>query len=147
MVEIEKILFPIDLTEDWSRVLPYVLSASEKYNSTIYLLHVVEDAHTWGAFGVSAAYDEEEVLEAAGKEMDRVCEEQLQSCPNFQKKTVLGNPAMEILKAIKTEDIDLVVMGTHGRKGVSHAVFGSVAENVMKSSPVPVLIVNPQKLK
>lgn len=146
MVEIKKILFPIDLTENSSKILPYVISASEKYNSTIYLLHVAEDAHTWGAFGVAAAYDEDEVLDAARKEMDRICEEQLQSCPNFQKKTVLGNPAMEILRTIKAEDIDLVVMGTHGRRGVNHAIFGSVAESVIKSSPVPVLIVNPRKL-
>jgi nucleotide-binding universal stress UspA family protein len=38
-------------------------------------------------------------------------------------------------------------MGTHGRKGLEHAIFGSVAENVVKKSPVPVLIVNPHKVK
>jgi nucleotide-binding universal stress UspA family protein len=146
MVEINKILFPVDLTEDSSKILPYVLSASEKYNSKIYLFHVAEDVHTWGAFEVPAAYGEEEVLDAARKEMDRVCEEQLQGCPNFQKKTVLGNPTIEILKAIKAEDIDLVIMGTHGRKGISRTVFGSVAESIVKSSPVPVLTVNPGKL-
>jgi nucleotide-binding universal stress UspA family protein len=147
MVKIDKILFPIDLTENPSKVLPYVLSASEKYNSTICLLHVIEDAHIWGASGVATAYDEKEALDEAEAEMDKVCEEQLESCPNFQKKVVLGNPAMEILKAIKTEGIDLVVMGTHGRKGTSHIFFGSVAESVMKSSPVPVLVVNSRTVK
>jgi nucleotide-binding universal stress UspA family protein len=147
MVEIEKILFPIDLTENSSKVLPYVLSASERYNSSIYLLHVIENAPTLRASEVAAAYDEKEALNEAGAEMDNVCKNQLESCPGFQKKVVFGNPAMEILKAIKTEGIDLVVMGTHGRRGTSRIFFGSVAESVIKSSPVPVLVINSQTVK
>jgi hypothetical protein len=49
MVEIRKILFPVDLTQNSSKVLPYVLSASEKYKSTIYLIHVIEDLHSFGS--------------------------------------------------------------------------------------------------
>ena len=48
MVEIKKILFPVDFTENSSKILPYVLSMSEKNNSIIYLLHVVEDLSKWG---------------------------------------------------------------------------------------------------
>jgi nucleotide-binding universal stress UspA family protein len=86
-------------------------------------------------------------LEGAEKAMDRVCEEQLESCPNFQRRIVSGDPAQEILKMIVSEAIDLVIMGTHGRKGLEHIIFGSVAENVVKKSPVPVLTINPYKVK
>jgi len=79
--------------------------------------------------------------------MDIICGEQLQSYPNFQGRIVYGDPASEILKTIKSEDIDLVIMGTHGRKWLNHAIFGSVAEKVMKKSPVPVLIINTCGLK
>ncbi len=79
--------------------------------------------------------------------MNKVCEEQLQDCPNFQKRIVSGDPATAILKAIDSEGIDLVIMGTNGRKGLEHTIFGSVAENVVKKSPVPVLVVNPYKLR
>ena len=48
MIEIKKILFPLDLTENSSKILPYVLSLSEKYNSHVYLLHVVQDLNKWG---------------------------------------------------------------------------------------------------
>ena len=48
MLEIKKILFPLDLTENSSKILPYVLSISEKYNSIIYLLYVVQDLNKWG---------------------------------------------------------------------------------------------------
>jgi nucleotide-binding universal stress UspA family protein len=154
MVEIKKILFPIDLTENAYKVLPYVLSVSEKYNAMIYLFHVVPDlqklakeyiAHT----SPYASLDifKKESVEGAEKAMDRVCEEQLQSCSNFKRRIVCGDPATEILKLIDSEGIDLVIMGTHGRKGLEHVIFGSVAENVVKKSPVPVLIINPYKVK
>ena len=150
MVEINKILFPCDFTENSTKVMPYVLSFSEKYNSTIYLLHVAQDLLKWGGFYIphpSLNLFQKELLESAEKAMDRVCEEQLQGCPNFQRMIISGEPAMEILKTIESEGIDLVIMGTHGRKGLEHTVFGSVAENVVKKSPVPVLVVNPHKLK
>ena len=71
----------------------------------------------------------------------------MQSCPNFQKRILFGDPAQEILKTIDSEGIDIVVMGTHGRKALEHVFFGSVAENVVKKSPVPVLTINPYKVK
>lgn len=150
MVEIKKILFPSDFSENSTKILPYVLSVSEKYNSTIYLLHVAQDLLKWGGFYIphpSLNLFQKEVLESAEKAMDRICEEQLQGCPNFQRMIISGEPAVEILKTIESEGIDLVVMGTHGRKGLEHTIFGSVAENVVKKSPVPVLIINPYKVR
>lgn len=150
MVEIKKILFPCDLTENSSKILPYALSVSEKYDSMIYLLYVAEDLLKWGGFYIphpSLSEYQRELLKSAEKHMDKICEEQLKSCPNFQKKIVSGDPAVEILRIIESDDIDMVIMGTHGRKGLEHTIFGSVAENVVKKSPVPVLVVNPYKIK
>lgn len=150
MLEIKKILFPVDLTENSSKILPYVLSISEKYNSLVYLLHVVQDLNKWGKLYVphpSMDIFQKEANEAAEKAMDTVCENQLQSCSNFQKKVVSGDAADEILKVLESEDIDLLIMGTHGRKGLEHVIFGSVAEKVVKKSAVPVLTINPDKLK
>jgi len=148
MERAEKILFPCDFTENASKILPYVLSMAEKYNSQVYILYV-DDLHKWGGHFIPHTSLEtlrQESLKAAGKAMDKICEEELQSCPNFQRKIVSGDPAAEILKFIESEDIDIVVMGTHGRKGMEHTIFGSVAENVVKKSPIPVLVVNPYKV-
>ncbi len=151
MVEIKKILFPCDLMKNSSKILPYVLSVSEKYSSMIYLLHVVEGLSKWdGGF-----YDSRSSMDMYQKEthkriercMDRLCEEKLQSCPNFQRRIVSGDPTTEILKTIDSAGIDLVIMGTHGRKGLEDTIFGSVAENVMKKSSVPVLVINPYKIR
>jgi len=150
MVEIKKILFPTDLTESSSKILPYVLSFSEKYNSMIYLLHVFQDLKRWGKLyipHISTEKFEEQALEGAKKFVETLCDEKLRGCPNFQKRIVSGDPATEILKTIESEGIDLVIMGTQGRKGLERTLFGSVAENVVKKSGVPVLTINPWKLK
>jgi len=151
MVKIQKILFPIDLTDNSSKVIPYVLSLSEKYGSEICLLHVVEDFAKWGG-GIYIPHiplDQyrEDTLKGAEKALDKVCEEKLKGCPRFQKKIAYGDPAQEILNAIESEDIDVVVMGTHGRKGLEHVIFGSVARKVVRRSSVPVFTVNPYKVK
>jgi len=150
MTEIEKILFPYDLSESATKVIPYVLSVAGAYNSEIWLLHVVDDLQRWGEIYVphpSMDAFQGEASKAAEKAMDKICDEQLQDCSKLQRRVVSGDPATEILKTIEAEDIDLVIMGTHGRKGLEHAIFGSVAENVVKKSPVPVMTVKPSKSK
>jgi nucleotide-binding universal stress UspA family protein len=149
-IAIKKILFPIDLTENASKLLPYVFSLSEKYKSRIYLLHVVQDLNKWGKLYVphpSMDTFQKEAIEAAKNALQTLCEEQLQRCPDFKTIVVSGDAAQEILKVIASERIDLVIMGTHGRKGLEHVIFGSVAETVVKNAPVPVLSINPHKLK
>ena len=149
MIEIKKILFPLDLTENSSKVLPYVVSISEKYNSQVYLLHVVQDLNKWGKLYVphpSMDKFQNEAKEYAKKAMDKICVKEFQSCPNSQMRVVSGDAVDEILKIIESEGIDLLVMGTYCRKGLEHVIFGSVAENVVKKSPVPVLTINPYKL-
>jgi len=148
MVEINRILFPIDFTENSSKILPYVVSVSEKYDGMIYLVHVIKDLREWvSGFYIPLSQYKEEALKGAEEALYKICEEQLQSCPNFQKMILFGDPSLEILKTIESEGIDLVIMGTHGRKGLEHVFFGSVAENVVKKSPVPVLTINPYKVK
>jgi nucleotide-binding universal stress UspA family protein len=150
MLRIENILFPSELRQYSLKILPYVLSMAERYNSTVYLLHVIEDILKWGGFyipHVSLDKLQKEAMEAAEKFMDKVCEQQMQGCPKFERRICSGDPAAEILKTIESEDIDLVVMGTHGYRGLEHAIFGSAAEKVVQKSPVPVMVVNPYTLK
>jgi nucleotide-binding universal stress UspA family protein len=150
VVKIEKILFPSELREYSLKILPYVLSLSEKFNSTIFLLHVIEDITKWGGIyipHISLDLYQNEAMEAAEIFMDKVCAQQMQGCPKFERRILSGDPAAEILKTIESEDIDLVIMGTHGYKRLEHAIFGSAAEKVVKKSPVPVMVVNPYTLK
>lgn len=150
MVKIEKILFPCDLSGNSIKILPYALSVAEKYDSRIYLLHVVQDVIKWGTFYAprfSWERCQSEGLKHAGKEMEKICERHLKGRPDFQKIIISGDPAEEIFKTIESEGIDLVIMGTHGRKGLEHTVMGSVAERVIQRSPIPVLVCNPYKIR
>jgi nucleotide-binding universal stress UspA family protein len=150
MIKIERTLYPTELREFSLKILPFVQSMSEKYNSTIYLLHVIEDLSKWGGFyipHISLDLYQKDAMEAAEKFMDKFCRQLMQGCPNIERRIRAGDPAPEILKTIDSEHIDLVVIGTHGYKGLEHTIFGSVAEKVVKKSPVPVLIVNPYTLK
>jgi nucleotide-binding universal stress UspA family protein len=150
MIEIKRILFPVDFSKNSSRILPYALTVSKKFGAAIYLLHVVEDFSKWtgGLYIPSIPVDlyRKEALSAAEKTLQSI-EGQLQGYPHFEKRIVFGDPIQEILKTIETEDIDMVIMGTHGRKGLEHVFFGSVAENIVKKSPAPVLTINPYKAK
>lgn len=148
MIEIKKILFLCDFTENSTKIVPYVLSVAEKYNSMIYLLHVTQDLHQLTPFPFPTLDASQKELEKTTKKlMDKTCDEYFQGYPNFKKMILSGHPALEILEVIESEDIDLVIMGTHGRKGLEHVIFGSAAENVVKKSPVPVLTINPYKFK
>jgi nucleotide-binding universal stress UspA family protein len=152
MIEIKKILIPCDLTKNSSKIFPYVLSIAEKYNSRIYLLHVAEDIHRLALHPYPGLGADQKELEKANKKtlvknVDKICDKDFQKCPDFKKIITSGHPVVEILKIVESEDIDLVIMCTHGRSGMEHVIFGSVAENVVKKSPVPVLTINPYTLK
>ncbi|GBC61485.1 universal stress protein [Desulfonema ishimotonii] len=148
MSEFKKILFPCDLTENSVKIMHYTLSLAEKYDSRICLLHVVRNLRDWGELYVpyfSLEFDQERLLESADKALDKLFGSVLREKPNISKRIVFGEAADEILKMTESDNIDLVVMGTHGRKGLKQTIFGSVANDIVKNSPVPVLVVNPYK--
>ena len=62
----------------------------------------------------------------------------------LSSKIVTGYPAEEIIKLAESENVDLIVMGTHGRSGIDRILFGSVAEKVVKNASKPVLTIHPE---
>ncbi len=146
MVKIKRILYPIDFSECSYQVLPYVLYVAEKYDAEIYLLYVVDDLRQFAGMHVphtSISDFIEQAMVESEKMLDKICDEHLQSCPNFQRRLVMGDPRVEILKMVESEKIDLVIMGSHSRRGLERIIFSSVAEYVVKNASVPVLTVKP----
>jgi len=114
IVKIEKISFQSELRENSLKILPYVLAMSEKFNSTVYLLHVIDDISKWGGIyipHISLDLYQKEAMKAAEKFMDKVCGQQMKGCPNFERRILSGDAAAEILKTIDSDAIDLVVIG------------------------------------
>jgi nucleotide-binding universal stress UspA family protein len=145
-MEIKKILWPTDFSDNSNAALPYVLSLTKKYGAEIYLLYVAEDLADYPKWYGELTPPHIEKLHEweiphAKKKMDEVCHTDLSGCPMFHKLVVIGDPAQKILETAKKESVDVVVMATHGRTG--HFAFGSVTEKVVKNAPVPVWTVRP----
>ncbi|MEJ2427581.1 MAG: universal stress protein [Deltaproteobacteria bacterium] len=147
MQTFKQILFPVDLSEVSPKIAPYVIEMAEKFDAEIHLLFVARILQHFTSIYVphpSVNKFETEVIEGAEKKLQEFMEEYFKDVP-CKAKVMLGDPAEETLNYVRSEGIDLVIMGTHGRKGLEHILFGSVAERVVKQSPVPVLTVNPYR--
>ena len=150
MVEIKRILYPCDFTGCSFEVLPYVRSMAEKYGAEIYLLYVARNLHLYSSARKqhkSSFTLIEKTLKELEIMLDNFCGEHLLDCPKFRQRVAVGDPGEEIVKTVENERIDLVIMGTHGRKGLEHTLFGTVAHYVVIHSKAPVLIVNPYRVE
>ena len=143
-MELKKILWPTDFSENAARALPYVASLSERYRTEVHVLYVIQELgfhEPWyGEFDrshIEKIHEWED--KTARKRLDEICDAHLKGCPLYIKHVAMGDPATEILRVIAEEHVDMAVMATHGRKGAFN--FGSVAEKVLKNSPVPVVTI------
>jgi len=130
VVYLKKILVTTDLSQYSLEAIQYAQSFSLLYASRILLLYVEEHGHHRGA-GSDAAT----LAEFVARNID----------PELRLTQVVrsGHAAEEITRFSQEENVDLIVMATHGRTGVKHALLGSVAEKVVRRSPVPVMTVKP----
>ncbi len=140
-MEVNKVLWPTDFSSSAELALPYVNSLTQQYQAEIHVLYVIEDlAHHESWYGEFNQDHINRIMEnskeVARKRLEQICEKYLQGCPLYIKHIAVGDPATEILKFIEQENIDTVVMASRGQKGFFG--FGSVAEKVVKNSPVPV---------
>ena len=148
MKEFKKILFPVDLSESSAKIVPYVQSIAKKFESQIYLLFVARVFEYFTSIYVpspSIVQFEAEIFKGAQKRLYEFVEQHFSEFPETQTAVVVGDAADQVISYIEEQHIDLVIMGTHGRKGMEKIIFGSVADRVVKTSPIPVMVVNPYK--
>ncbi len=149
MKVINKILFPVDFSEVSPKIVPWVSTVAKQFESEIHLLFV---ARTFNYFSgmyvdaVSIQTFESDIIRGAEKNIEEFVKTHFGEDPNCKTNVVPGDAAEEIINYIQSEGIDLVIMGTHGRKGLNRILFGSVAERVIKMSSVPVLSINPHRV-
>ena len=130
MVYLKKILVTTDLSQYSLEALEYAQSFGLLYASRIFLLYVDEHTHQRGDRDAVTA-----LAEFVARNVD----------PDVRLTQVVrtGHAAAEIRRFSQEENVDLIVMATHGRTGVKHALLGSVAEKVVRLSAVPVMAVKP----
>lgn len=136
------ILVPTDFGESSGRAVVIAAELAEKFSASLTLLHSYE-VPIIGYPGVIIPADLiVSVREAAQAQLDRQLAEVRAGGVKVEGVLGFGAPAQEIAGAIERTHADLVVMGTHGRKGLNRVLVGSVAEKVVRMSPVPVLTVH-----
>jgi universal stress protein A len=148
-MEIKRILYPTDFSEGSEAATPYVTDLVKKYGAKLFILHVVYDIANvtgWYVPHVSTDAISKEMEVSANKEIAGCCIEELRNYKDVERIVLSGIPSEEILKFTKEKGIDLIVMGTHGRKGFDRMLFGSTAEKVLRTAPCPVMTVRlPEK--
>src|SRR5689334_1171838 len=145
MIDLRRILVPTDFSKHSENALQYAVAFADKFGSELYLLHVVQDLALFvpdTVTGTPPVVPPVQQLTAAVREgLQRVIREhgleRLPVCPEVRE----GTPFYEIIRFAKEKDVDLIVMGTHGRSGLAHVLLGSVSEKVVRKAPCPVLTV------
>jgi nucleotide-binding universal stress UspA family protein len=146
MKQVQKILFPIDFTSPFDSMVPWVSMFAEKFGATVYVLFVTQDLSNFSTFFVphgNIQSFQEEAVASARKKMDAVAKQSFKDFPKLETRVEVGAPAEKILDVAQKEQVDLIIMGVHGRKGLDRAIFGSVADKVVQGAPCPVLTVHP----
>lgn len=136
-----KILCPIDFSDHSLAVLNAALELTQQNDAKLYLLNVAPVPA--GAAGFQAvpldAYPFHE--KDRQEELVKLSRERIPAAVRYETLVISGDPAERVLETARGLAADLIVMGTHGHKGLSRLVLGSVAERVVRESPVPVLTV------
>jgi nucleotide-binding universal stress UspA family protein len=147
MVTYKNILYCTDFSDSAKAALPYAIDLANKYGATLHVVHVYQDPGHIAEFEISSEIKMDWIRVAHGlgaekeKRLKEFCSEfshQLTSC---HSKLLRGRPHSEIIRYAKENNIDLIVLSSHGLSGLEHVLFGSTAERVLRESPCHVLVI------
>jgi nucleotide-binding universal stress UspA family protein len=141
-MKLNSILFPTDFSHYNDAALEYASTLAAEANAKLFIVHVHDTSDLNSALGEAGF-----VYEAPWLEEDRMTRDRLEKVAptmtsvKYERHYLTGPPVAEILDFAAENRIDLIVMASHGRSGISRLIMGSVAEGVMRKATCPVLIV------
>jgi universal stress protein A len=143
-MDIHHILAPTDFSDHSKKALDYALGLAEKFGAKLSLLHVVEippyPVEGYAPPSLAATFlDDLERL--ATEELARWLPEAAAQNVDMTRVVAVGSPYRKIIEAAEAEGVDLIVMATTGRTGISRLVMGSVAERIVRHATCPVLTI------
>ena len=145
MPKLQKIICALDLSEHSKTVAEYACMLAKSMNASIVAVYEAPTLTQYTGFHVPPNTIDSfvgEIVSGAEKAMAQFVSENFEGVET-KAEVVVGYAAEEILEIAAKEEADLIVMGTHGRKGIDRILFGSVAERVVKNSHLPVLTIRP----
>jgi len=150
MIAIKTILVPTDFS-DYSKVsLPLAVDLAKKYGAKLVVLHVF-DEELFAPIFFEAGGKAEEYFIRIRNDFDAAVEQFLDGIDTesieVESHLANGTPFVEVIRFAREKGIDLIIMGTHGKSGLAHALLGGVAEKVVRKSPCPVMVVRHPELE
>ncbi len=141
-----RILLPTDFSEAGRPAATHACEMARQFNAMLHCLHVVDESYQyWSAMGpepVIVGPPPQELIESAKQRLQRFCAEYLRELAHpVVQEVSMGSPFAEIIAYTKEHAIDLIVMGTHGRGAIAHALLGGTTEKVVRKAPCAVLTV------
>ena len=144
MIKLRKVLVPTDFSESARHALTYGISFAREYEAELTLLHVVENltvGYASDLFPVPMAEVFQEISGYAKTELAKLGEEVRKKDVAVAEQVVQGKPSAEIIRFARETEVDMIVLGTHGKGVLDQALFGSTTERVVRRAPCPVLTV------
>ncbi len=144
MKDFSAILVAVDFSDSSDNAFQMALSLADKFDARLVILHVINEPVDLRGFYVphiSFEKLEEEIEEGAKKMMESFCRQHISDFDNYETLIVPGFPYEQIISQAENTGSELIVLGTHGRTGLDHVLFGSTAEKVVRKSKLPVLTV------
>lgn len=146
MIQIKSVLCPTDFSPQSQTATQTALEFARRFNAKLMLLYIIEDPVIYLPMMESFPLPSQEQMETYAEErLENWVPTSDRGDLQIQHFWVHGNPTDEIVKFAAKSKADIIVMGTHGRSGVPHLLLGSVAENVCRHAPCPVLTCRPEQ--
>lgn len=146
MKEIKRIIIPVDFLETTDRLVEYGAYMADKLSAEIHFLHVVHFYAGDAMLGLPYAQEcEQKLLSVAEERMANLVADSKAAAPQCSGEIIMGDPVEKIVEYAREKAADLIIISTHGAKGLESILLGSVARRVVKRAECPVLVVNPFK--
>ena len=142
MIDIKKILYPTDFSECSKYALKYGVSFCKEFKAKLYILHIIDNTYLDPNLYDFLPSEQNLNIDWEGnvnKRIDQLVESEIKDDIEIEKLVGIGTPFVEVINTAKEKEVDLIVIATHGRTGLKHALFGSTAEKVVRKSHCPVL--------
>ena len=136
----DTILVPTDGSAAVVEAVERAVDLAERYDATVHALYVV-DSSAYGTLDMSTSVVVDALEDEGETAVSYVAEEAEAAGVPVETAVVTGTPHRMIMDYIDDHDVDMVVMGTHGRRGFDRFLLGSVTEKVVRTAPVPVMTV------
>jgi len=142
MLAFKIIVVPTDFSDHSLRALPYAVSLAEKFRARLKVVFVSEPALqvadvAW--VGIDERSMSQEHIQEARRNLERIALEQVPTDVPVDAEVLTGDAVEAVISYARDVNADLIIMATHGRGGISHMLMGSVAEQIVRKAPCPVL--------